>query len=217
MTEAYPLQWPVARRRTISRRFGHFHKKERPAGQSWASTKDISIADAMNRLRDELVRLGASRDWVLSANLVLNRDGSPKSNQRSPADPGVALYFNLDGKPICMPCDTYTEVEQNIVAIAKHIEATRAIERYGVASLAEMFTGFEALPAPGQHARRHWRDVLGVVPRDLVLNGRTNMVDALYRERAKEAHPDRPGGSHDRMAELNQARTEALRDVTAKP
>lgn len=212
MTDAYPLQWPRTKPRTISRKYGHFSKREQRPGQNWPSTENVSISEAMKRLTNELVRLGASRDWVLSSNLTLNRDGSPKSNQRKPADPGVALYFALDGKPICMPCDTYTEVEQNIAAIAKHIEATRAIERYGVASLAEMFTGFEALPAPGAHSHRHWRDVLGVVPRDLVLDGRTNIIESLFRERAKEAHPDR-GGSHDMMSELNAARAEALKEV----
>jgi hypothetical protein len=203
MTEAYPLRWPQGRPRTQSyyRKNGAFKKDGR----------DISIRDAMRRMQDELDRIGGS-DFVLSANLVRNMDGSPRSNQPQPVDPGVALYFTLKKKPICMPCDTYTRVEQNIAAIAKHIEATRAIERYGVASLSEMFTGFEALPAPGKASKRHWRDVLGVVPRDLALDGRTNIIDALYRERAKQAHPDR-GGTHDMMAELNAARADAIKEI----
>lgn len=203
MTEAYPLQWPLARPRTISRKYGHFSKRETMAGQSWASTQNVTIAEAVKRLRDELVRLGASRDWVLSSNLTLNRDGSPKSNQRKPVDPGVALYFTLDRKPICMPCDTYTEVEQNIAAIAKHIEATRAIERYGVASLAEMFTGFEALPAPS--STRAWWEVLGVSQHASV-----DEINAAWREKARKAHSD-VGGSDAAMSEINVARDTGIR------
>jgi hypothetical protein len=105
-----------------------------------------------------------------------------------------------------MPCDTYTEVEQNIAAIAKHIEATRAIERYGVASLAEMFTGFAALPPPG--AKRPWREVLRVGG-----SPSSEDIEAAYRRQAKDAHPDRPGGSHDRMSELNAARDEAIGEI----
>lgn len=207
MTDAYPLRWPIARNRT-----GQYYRKN---GAFKKDGHDITIREAMQRLQNELDRIGG-KDFVLSANLVRNMDGSPRSGQPQPLDPGVALYFTLKKKPICMPCDTYGRVEQNIAAIAKHIEATRAIERYGVASIDEMFTGFEALPAPGQHSHRHWRDVLGVVPRDLTLTGKTEIIEALFRARAKEAHPDR-GGTHDMMAELNAARDQALADVTTTP
>ncbi len=203
MTEAYPLQWPMGRPRTVSRQFGHFSKRSQKPGQSWTTHENLTIAQAMDRLRDELIRLGASRDWILSSNLTLNRDGSPKSGQRKPADPGVALYFKLDGKPICMPCDTYTEVEQNIAALAKHIEATRAIERYGVASLVEMFTGFTALPSPG--AAKAWWEVLGVSQ-----HASADEINAAWRQKAKEAHSDL-GGSDAAMSEINVARDEGLR------
>lgn len=210
MTEAYPLQWPMMRPRTKARKDGNFSKKGDATEYGWRPKQAITIADAMRRLNDELARIGG-RGMVLSSNLILNRDGSPRSSQAQPNDPGVALYFTLDKKPVCMPCDTYTRVEQNIAAIAKHIEATRAIERYGVASMSEMFAGFAALPAPGNESKRHWRDVLGV-PRDLVLDGKTNIIEALFRDAAKKAHPDL-GGTDAMMAELNAARDEALREI----
>lgn len=196
MTDAFPLAWPAQRPRTQ----GYYRK----AGLFRKDGRDITIREAMIRLQDELDRLGGT-SMVLSSNLILNRDGSPRSNQPQPSDPGVALYFQLKGKPICMPCDTYTRVEQNIAAIAKHIEATRAIERYGVASLSEMFAGFVALPSP---KKRHWREVMA--PADTLRT--KDEIEARYRTLARMRHPD-AGGSDSMMAELNQARADALSEV----
>jgi curved DNA-binding protein CbpA len=35
-------------------------------------------------------------------------------------------------------------------------------------------------------------------------------IEAAYQEKAKAAHPDRPGGSHGAMTRLNEARGRAL-------
>jgi len=214
MTDAFPLQWPQNRPRTASRKRAAFGKKVRQSGQSYDTHEQLTVADALFRLQDEIDRLGA-RQYVLSTNLEPRLDGLPRSSQREPADPGVALYFHLNGKPHCLPCDTYDRVADNIAAIAKHIEATRAIERYGVANLAEMFAGFTALPAPG--AKRPWREILGLPPRpDWKGSGPANdreQIETAYRIKAKRCHPDAPGGSHDAMAELNRAREDALREV----
>lgn len=209
MTQAYPLQWPQARPRTSwdQRKRASFNKKHIPAGKSYQVTSELSVADAVGRLQSEIDRLGAST-YVLSTNLALRLDGLPRSGQAEPEDPGAALYFHLDGKAHCLPCDTYDRIADNIAAIAKHIEATRAIERYGVATMSEMFAGFVALPAPD--AKKHWREVLGVGPKEPM---DAAYVRERYRIRAQGAHPDRPGGSHAEMAELNRARDEALAEV----
>lgn len=204
---AYPLQWPASRPRksAAARRDGRFNIK-RNNGR-WLETKSISVAEALSRLQDELDRIGA-RYPVVSTNLETRLDGMPRSGQSEPADPGVALYFDLAGKPHCMPCDTYTRVAQNIAAIAAHIEATRAIERHGVSSVAEMFAGFTALPAPGQAESALWWKVLRVEP-----SATEAEIQAAYRKRAAEVHPDKPTGSAAAMAELNAARDQALKAV----
>jgi hypothetical protein len=204
---AYPLQWPTGRPRTSpsARQYGRFNKKQHNG--RWNETKSLSVADALGRLQDELDRIGA-RYPVISTNLEPRLDGLPRSGQPEPVDPGVALYFDLKGEPHCLPCDTYTRVADNIAAIAKHIEATRAIERYGVASIREMFAGFAALPPPGGAESQLWWKVLGVEP-----TASEDQIQAAYRKRAVEFHPDRPGGSAAAMAELNAARDAALRAV----
>jgi hypothetical protein len=196
MTQAYPLQWPMSRPRTKSPTRAAFGKTVRTSRES------LTVADALGRLQGEIDRLGA-RNYVISSNVQLRLDGLPRSGQPEPTDRGVALYFTLSGKPHCLPCDRYDRVADNIAAIAKHIEATRAIERYGVASIAEMFTGFTALPS---NEAQHWSEVLGV--------SRTATADEIntaWRHRAKQAHSD-TGGSDAAMSRLNVARDAALKE-----
>lgn len=202
---AYPLQWPAGRPRKDQRKRAAFGK--RVNNGKWDETKDLTVADAISRLQGEIDRLGA-RYPVVSSNLEPRLDGLPRSGQSEPRDPGVALYFDLNGKPHCMPCDTYDRVADNIAAIAKHIEATRAIDRFGVATVSEMFAGFAALPAPG--AKRPWVEVLGLVEGEKITR---TVIESQYRFLASKRHPDTPTGSHQQMAELNVARDEALKAV----
>ncbi|KAB2689706.1 J domain-containing protein [Brucella tritici] len=208
MTAAFPLHWPQHRPRTASPVRATFNKKVVRPGKSYAETQSLSIADALGRLQREVDLLGA-KQYVLSSNVELRLDGLPRSGQAEPKDRGVALYFHLVDKPHCLPCDRYDRVADNIAAIAKHIEATRAIERYGVADMAEMFAGFTALPP--HFNKRNWRAVLGFAAFDHVTK---ETVEARFKKLAKERHPDVDGGSHQAMAELNQAREEALREVS---
>jgi hypothetical protein len=169
----------------------------------------LSVADALGRLQDELDRIGA-RYPVVSSNLETRLDGLPRSGQPEPRDPGVAVYFDLKGEPHCLPCDTYQRVADNIAAVAKHIEATRAIERYGVANLREMFAGFTALPTPETASKRTWRQVFAWPDGLEADKGR---VEVIYRALARERHPDVPGGSDAAMAELNAAKSDALQEI----
>lgn len=194
MTQAYPLAWPQGRPRRPPR--------QRRRGQFTTAGSRVSVAGALKRLAGELDRLGAHLP-VISSNVALRLDGLPRSGQSEPEDPGVCVYFQLAGKPHAMPCDTYERVADNIAAVAEHIKATRAIDRYGVATVAEMFSGFQALPAPG--AARPWREVMGFPPEATVT---LDMVEARYRRLATMRHPD-GGGSDAAMAELNAARDQA--------
>ncbi|AZQ51719.1 hypothetical protein [Burkholderia cenocepacia] len=65
-----------------------------------------------------------------------------------------------------------------------------------------------ALGTPGR--ARHWREVVGVPPETRGLEE----VRTAYRRRAMELHPERPGGSHDAMAELNAALAAAEKEIS---
>jgi len=200
MTQAYPLQWPQGRPRKPAHRRGDANFGKRDA-KGWLQS--LTLAQARDRLQEELDRFRV-KSVVLSTNVELRLDGLPRSGQPDPADPGVALYFDLGGKPHVLACDTYRRVADNIAALAAHVEATRKIERLGVATAAEMFVGFQALPAPGSTP---WWLVLGVSR-----NAQPAAIEAAYRSLARERHPDQPGGSHDMMADLNRARDAGLKE-----
>ena len=203
MTQAYPLQWPHGRpRKALTARKDATFGKVVGTGHE-RRLKSLSLADARGRLQDEVDRLGG-RSAVLSTNVSLRLDGLPRSGQGEPDDPGVALYFDLGGKPHVLACDTYTRVADNIAALAAHIEATRKIERLGVATAAEMFAGFQALPAPGATP---WWSVLQVEA-----SATPEQIEAAFKRLARERHPDRPGGSHDMMADLNRAREQGMKE-----
>lgn len=192
---AYPLAWPAGKARTPinARKCGKFRKDGR-----W-----MTNAGAADRVELELDRLGASYP-LISSNVEVTLSGRPRSGAKEPDDPGVCIYFQLAGKPYAMACDRYTTVADNLAAIAAHIDATRAIERHGVASAAETLQAFQALPAPGG---RHWTAVLG-----LERGATVDQVKSVHRRLLMEHHPDR-GGSDREMGEINRARDEALKDA----
>lgn len=207
MTEAYPLHWPLGWRRTppAQRKRASFGKSTRTE-HGWYRKDDLTVPQATERLRMELVRLGTSA-VVISTNVELNSYGEPRGGRRSPDDPGAAVYFQRNGKPYSLACDRWDRVADNIAAIAKHIEAMRGMERWGVGTLDRIFEGFAALPAPGMVSKRHWRQVLGA-PSPCSLE----LAERLYRQEARRAHPDN-GGNHAAMAELNIAIAEARADL----
>jgi hypothetical protein len=101
-----------------------------------------------------------------------------------------------------LACDQYEQIHENIRAIGKTIEALRGIERWGASDMLDRaFTGFEALPAP-----KVWWEVLGLTGPSAT----RSEIAIAYRRASNEAHPDKPGGSHDKMAAVNAARDEAL-------
>ena len=144
--QAFPLSWPagVPRiRRSVRSQFGAH-----------------SVAEGVKEIRRQLTLLGA-RLPVISSNIPLKSDGNPYSDPGRMADAGAAVYFQLHGKPYCLPCDRWDRVEHNFWAIAKHLEAMRGMQRWGVGSVEQQFAGFKALAATSHEA---WWDVLECLP-----------------------------------------------------
>jgi len=201
-TQKYPLAWPPAWRRTSpnQRQRARFTTKSTVHGESgafWSRAQQLTVAVAVDRLMLELGRLDA-REVILSTNLVLRLDGLPRSDQREPQDPGVAVYFQLARKPRVLACDRWLRVADNLAAIAAHVFAIRAVDRYGVGTLEQAFAGYAALPA-----KEEWWSILGVAP-----DASLEQAEEAFRKLARLHHPD-AGGSHDQMARLTEARETA--------
>lgn len=196
---AYPLQWPTGwrRMRAFERTTARFAKKVTKTStfrnsdggySSYKQSAELSIADAVDRVRSEIARMGVhDDDLVISSNLELRLDGFPRSKQREPDDPGVAVYWR-DGKETrCMAIDRYDRIADNLAAVAATLDAMRAIERHGGAEiLNRAFSGFAQLAGPMD--LRQWWEVLGL---DQTANGVAILT--AYRRLRSTHHPDKGG------------------------
>jgi hypothetical protein len=196
MTErAYPLSWPTGWPRAKTRKRAKFAQR---GNDGWM--KSATIATARARLQTELDRLGVSY-ITLSTNVELRLDGLPRSDRADPTDPGAAVYFTLKGKQTVLACDRWDRVADNIIALAKHIEALRGMDRWGVGTAEQAFAGYQALPAAID-----WRDVLGF---DMDAHPDPAEIHRAFRRKSKAAHPD-IGGSRAAWDRLQAAYDAAM-------
>lgn len=148
---------------------------------------------------------------VVSTNIPVRKDGGLYTDYMNKAlpDPGVAIYFKYKGKDISMCCDQYARVWENIYALGKGIEALRGMERWGVSDFLERaFTGFAALPESFLETSidEVWI-TLGLGEK--TFKSKQDVIDA-YKAKAKEFHPDVPGGSTAKFQQLQAAYEQAL-------
>lgn len=207
MTEPtrFPLAWPVGRPRTKKRIRGSFQET-----MDDGKKRSVTMTTACERIEAEVSRLGGILP-ILSTNLELRVDGRPRLDRGPPSDPGVCLYFRIGDRPYAMACDTYTEVTQNVAAIAAHIEASRRQARYGVATAAETLQAFTALPAPDHilPGRKPWRHVLGFedsFPAGMGPVEARERVQRRFRAKSIEA-------AEGERSDLNVARDAALKEL----
>lgn len=190
----YPLSWPAGWRRTPSTR--------RTRAPFSTYRNPITIDRARQQLQSELKRLGVPYDqWTLSTNVETRTDGTIRSDRRAPDDPGVAVYFRMraGGKPKVFACDKWDTVAGNIAAIARHIDALRRVDRYGVGEMDQVLAGYTALPPSAED----WRSVFGFGPDETPTFPE---VDVRYKRMMVAAHPDRADGDTLQAARLNTAR-----------
>ncbi|MDF1506213.1 hypothetical protein [Roseisolibacter sp. H3M3-2] len=194
----YPLAWPNGRPRTpLHARKAALFKED---------GRRLTLTVARRRLREQLslmTRTGQpwrTTDILVSTNIRFTLQGTRDQNvsRRDPEDTGAALYFDFDGSPHVLACDRWDTVQDNIAAIAAHIEALRGQERWGCADLRLAFAGHVALPASDP-----WWKVLGVT-RDAPIEA----ITRAYRALARTAHPN-AGGERAAWDRLQRAYDEA--------
>lgn len=212
----WPDGWP--RTKPGARKAGGFSAKGPRNDYGYTPMRRITVAQAIQRVQDEVRRFGGSGLRV-DTGLRTRLDGLPYSGQAAPEDPGCVVSFRLPGgKPVVFPCDRYTEVAQNLAAVAATLEAKRAIERHGVSTLEREFEGYAALPSgdaaadaaasvarpirvdPWPQGRPDPRRILQVAP-----DAPLAVCEAAYKAQALALHPDRPGGDAVAMERANWA------------
>ncbi len=201
-TTAYPLSWPTGWPRNKTRirsRFGTYWKKP-----------TVYLATQLILL--ELKRAGA-RDWnvIVSTNVPLKRDGTPYSNQKEPNDPGAAVYWKDRRKrQLVLACDKYSSVGENLYAIAKTIEATRAIERWGSVTAEQAFAGYARLQ---EKTEPNCWDVLDIpAPGTASFPITERLILSAFRKAATKVHPDtgNEGASSEAFGRVVRAKDTAL-------
>ncbi len=206
MSESYPLHWPIGWKRCTYRTGAKFQ-----VGKSGidGNARKLTIRDGVRRVIDELSRMGVSdNDVIISHNVKPHIMDSQGSNV---SDPGVAVYWSTKGKPQrVIALDRYRNVADNLAAAAATLEAMRAIDRHGGAVVMDRaFEGFAALPPPS--SQRDWWIVL-----DVRRDATPEQIKDAWRVLVAKHHPDKPGGSHDAVAEINTARDKALAERTLR-
>jgi hypothetical protein len=192
---AYPLQWPHGWART-----------ENPG----PSRFQTSLYEAKNGLGAELARLGAE-DPIITTNIPLNRSGWPDTRAKRVQDTGVAAYFTFDGAEVCMPCDRWWTVAENLHAIELTINALRGIERWGAKEMMEAaFKGYAALPAVSSSPAVAWWTTLGVDA-----NASEDEIHRAYRKLARRLHPDTATGDLEQFKVINLAYEQALAAIAS--
>lgn len=205
--QAYPLNWPAGWRRTLAnqRSDAKFRKGKggRIEGSGYKSADRVSLSEGLKRVYAELRAFGiAESSIIVSSDLRLRADGQPFAAQAtSHLDQGVAVYWRDGGQQRCMAIDRYNRIADNLAAIAATLDAMRAIERHGGATiLNRAFQGFAALPAP-----EAWWQILKLSGPDAT----ADQIRAAHRRLISEHHPDN-GGSTECAAAINRARDQGL-------
>lgn len=200
MIEAYPLCWPDGwpRRKSYQRNRSRY---------------EVTFARARDELQRELAA-GRCKHIVISTNVPLRRDGIPLANMREPEDPGVAVYWDdKNGKARVIACDVWSTVRENLRAVGLAYASLRQIERTGASELLERaFQGFARLPAAPNNESDCW-SVLGedLRPKPGDWTPAPRVIER-YRELARKNHPDH-GGSSAKMAEINRAYHQAIKEL----
>lgn len=180
--QAYPLQWPIGRPRWKgARQYSRFKMDE---------------SEMTRHLFSELELMSAS-------DIVVSTNQQRYSKAKYLDDPGVAVYFKRKGQELCIACDKYVSVVDNLHAVGIAIEAFRTIERHGTGEMVDAaFTGFKALPETiimGEHTARAWWEVLQVAQ-----SADWDVIEAAYKRLLHKVHPDK-GGSAFAFQEVQEA------------
>jgi len=169
----YPLQWLSQQPRT-----------KRPQRARFGN-RNIFLAGRY--LFEELRKLGA-KDLIISSNLQQRTRGDGFYANQKIDDTGIAIYFKLKELDKAMACDKWDKPEHNLWALYLSISAIRGLERWGGSEFLDgLFTGFKALPAPGETVVMEKNYFIEVENLD--------ELKRKYRELCKKLHPDVCGSS----------------------
>jgi len=182
-----------------------------PRHRETSSRFQASIAGTAEDIETEMDRL-SPRSWRVdtgSGGSHTRRNGLPK-HSANPDDPGVVLRWTEDGEQFAVACDHYTSLRDNLRTVYLWVHETRMRSQRPVQTGESEFAAARLPPADETaHAPAASPDaphkVLDVSP-----DADPGVVEAAYRTKLKQAHPDQ-GGSRTAVQRVRTAK-EAMLD-----
>lgn len=159
------------------------------------------LTDTVKLLDREIYHLAETRAHQNSAELLVaipagafRRDGRPRADARV-EHPGVVFSMESRVGRLSYPCDTFTEWQDNLRAIALALEALRKVDRYGVTRRGEQYRGFLAVEARPASAFTSdyaaWQFIKQVAGYD----EDETPTPRLIRDAKRRSHPDTGGNA----------------------
>lgn len=189
-----PIQkWP----RELTR-----HRRRAPFRAGYGDTNQLLARELAHLKAKSVVLLMAVREGDVRL------DGRPRADAR-PEHPGVIVVAETPRGQLQFPCDAFDNWVANLLAVALSLEALRKVDRYGVTSHGEQYTGWKALPNPNHQMTSE--EALKLVRR---ISGRIDPQEAI-RTAEKLTHPD-AGGNPDDFKRVQEARRVLLGNGAAQ-
>jgi hypothetical protein len=190
-------EWPDGRERTPA-------DEREPYPHGFEVTRN----EAFKSILDQLRKMDARNVQVKSDVHHQQRNSNLPYSDAHYDDPGVVVYYELEGQQYAMPMDRWDTPRDNARAIALTLKAKRAFTRYGVETMESEFQR-QALPSGEEAddviaAEPPAHQVLGVDPDPV-----PEEVQSAFRELVQEAHPDQ-GGSDEQFQRVKRAREELI-------
>ena len=144
---------------TADRRHAQFRTPSRRDGDHWTPGAKTPYSQTIRELEYE-VELLQRRDQPLVVQIGAGyrpgdvRRGQPRADARAPMHPGVEVSFDTRYGRLTYATDVFLDWRDNVRAIAKGLEALRAIDRWGVAKRGQQYAGFGQITAGGPDAER---------------------------------------------------------------
>lgn len=151
--------WPYEE--TRPRRVAQFRSPSRMENGRYVPGRRIPYDQTLADLEYEVDVLDG-HDVVIGVGLTeqdIRLDGAPRANARPMSHPGVEISFESRYGRLTYATDVFTDWRDNVRAVAKGLEALRAIDRWGVAKRGQQYAGFALLTA-GPTAEELGRDLV---------------------------------------------------------
>lgn len=166
----------------------------------------------LGKLAREIEHLGCD-EFVIEMDLAetdLRNDGLPRSGAKARSPRVVISLPKSKHGPLRYPCDTFSAWEENVHAIAKALEALRAVDRYGVTSRGQQYAGWKALGSGEpedamllDEAAKVVAQYSGVTPN--VITSSPTIARAACLDAVKATHPD-AGNQSEGFRKVQRAR-----------